>query len=281
LTTGKVTPRLIAVIGRQRSGTTVLRQFIGSAERSFDLGEVFHANTARKLSFWGFVHDMAAADPKFRFPLRWPDAWDAFIDRTSTERAADVLVFDVKVEYFPIILRTDGDATGFFFDHASVSYIWLRRRNTAAQVISRHVAAKSGIWSETDPDARPGLLERRYAIWGGQADTNRCAGDILIDPEDIMREINVVERQDETIDRMLGDKFDLRLTYEELFDTSGNFDTKVVESVAALTGLEAGDFERRPVLRRQRRRSVLDGIGNARDIVTRFAGTGHEWMLNA
>ena len=276
----KVVPRLIAVIGRQRSGTTVLRQFIGSAEGSFDLGEVFHSNTARTLSFWGFLHGIGAANPTYRFPLHWKDAWDSFIHRQSTDLAADVLAFDVKVEYFPLVLRTDGDTTDFFFNSADIDYIWLKRNNTAAQAISRHVAAATGIWSDTDPDADPDRLARRYAIWGGQPTSSRNTGDISINPDDLIHEICTVQRQDVAIDRILGHKFALRLTYEEMFDAAGRFRSGVVDSVATLTGLAPDNFDRRPILRQQRQHGILDGIANAGDIVTKFAGTGYEWMLD-
>jgi hypothetical protein len=274
-----VKPRLIAVIGRQRSGTTVLRQFIGSSRRSFDIGEVFHASTERDTSFWGFLHKKASTNTAYRFPLAWIEAWKQFIEYQSELFPSEVFTFDAKVEYFPIVLRTNGIATNFFFDDPSIAYVYLRRRNTASQIISRHVAAATNLWSQTDPHSDPDRLWRRYQIWGGAGEPAVPLDGLTIDPRELLREIAAVHQEDDAIDRMLSHKFSLRLTYEDLFDRSGAFTEEVTTQIAQLSGVPFVEFDRRPILLKQRKDGALHGVKNAAEILSSFKGTSYQWMV--
>ncbi len=275
-----VEPKLVAVIGRQRSGTTVLRQFIGSSSRSFDIGEVFHGLTDRKTSFWGFLHARASVNEAYRFPFNWHTAWKDFIRHQSELFPFQVMAFDVKIEYFPVVLRTDGVNTGFFFDDPTITYVYLQRRNTAAQIISRHVAAATNVWSQTDPDGGAERLWRRYQIWGGAPAPAVPPRGLAIDPGEVLREIAAVRRQDEAMENFLGHKFSLRLAYEDLFDASGKFADQVAARIAQVTDIPVADFDRRPILLKQRTNGIFHGIGNAAEIASAFKGTGYEWMLD-
>lgn len=272
-------PRLIAVIGRQRSGTTVLRQFIGSSRRSFDLGEVFHALTNREASFWGFLHERAAADQAYRFPFHWREAWQEFIQHQRERLSAEVLAFDLKIEYFPIVLRTDGMTASFFFDSPDITYIRLHRRNTAALVISRLMAAATNVWAVTAEHADPERLRRHYQTWGGAPGPERSPAGMTIDPEALRPEMEAIRQQDDAIDRLLGDRFALRVAYEDLFDADGDIASSVAEQIAEACGMPACELDRKPILKRQRAKGVLTDIVNARDIVAAFRGTTYEWMV--
>jgi LPS sulfotransferase NodH len=272
-------PRLIAVVGRQRSGTTVLRQFIGSSSHSFDLGEVFHGLTERKTSFWGFLHSLASGNETFRYPLRWADAWRQFIEHQASDFPFDVFTFDVKVEYFPLILRTNGMSTNFFFDDPAISYVYLHRRNTAAQIISRHVAAATNAWSQTDPDGDAERLWRRHQIWGGAPAPATPLEELALEPGELLQEIAAVRQQDDAIDRLLGHKFTLRLTYENLFDPSGSFAEDVALQVAQISGIPVTEFDRRPILLKQRADGIVSGIANAEVIASSLKAAGYGWML--
>ena len=273
-----VAPRLLAVIGRQRSGSSVLRHFIGSSTRSRDLGEVFHGLTDRKMSFWGFLHTRASADAVYRYPGNWILAWQEFIEQQSDELARQVLSFDVKKEYFQLVLRTNGAEADFFFASPETKFIHLRRRNTAAQVISRHIAAATNVWSRPDP---AGDVERLswYSGLRGAPPPPRSVPDLTIDPAALLREVEAIHEEDRGIEELVGHKFSLRLDYEDLFDESGNFAAAVTAQISGITGIDETEFQRRPLLLRQRKMGVLDGIANAADIVAAFRRTKHEWML--
>ena len=272
-------PRLVAVIGRQRSGTSVLRQFIGSSSRSCDIGEVFHGLTDRTASFWGFLHARALVNETYRFPPNWILAWQEFIETLSESMAFEVFTFDVKKEYFPIVLRTNGVRADFFFDSPGIAYIHLRRRNTARQVISRYVAAATNVWSQTNPEGDIERLQWHSQIRGTPPPPRPIEG-LTIDPAALLREIDVMHEEDEGIENLLGHKFALRLTYEELFDEAGNFTETVAAKISGITGIEETEFQKRPILLKLRQAGVLEGIENAEEIISAFRGTGYEWMLN-
>ncbi len=64
-------PSLVAIIGSMRSGSTALRQLIGSTKNSYDLGEVFHTQTETRTNFFGFLRNISQSHPNYVHPAYW------------------------------------------------------------------------------------------------------------------------------------------------------------------------------------------------------------------
>ena len=278
--------RRIAIIGRQRSGTTVFRQLVGSSDNSFDLGEVFHTRVDLATNFWGFLFSMARDDQSCMHPSNWKFAWDAFIAEQHTAFSADVLVFDLKFEYFPLTFRHYGREARFFFEDPHTFYIYLRRLNTAAQIISSRLASETHKWLEINHEnPRAALRIGKILIKKipDSEDIETIHPDIEtihIDPDILIDEIQAIQQEDESFIGLISSHLDVVcIEYESLFDESGNFNMSVIEKISEISGIEPGAFSKVPALKRQSTGNCLEKISNRDEIKNRFSGTKFEWMI--
>jgi hypothetical protein len=112
---------------------------MGSTSNSFDLGEIFHGQTDLPTNFWVFIHAKASNNSNYKHSAYWKDAWSDYIKEQSLKFSAKLLIFDLKIEYFPFIRRQNGLQMNFF-EGPETQYVYLRRKNTAAQIISHYLA---------------------------------------------------------------------------------------------------------------------------------------------
>lgn len=273
----------VAVIGGERCGTTVLRQFIGSTTSTFDVGEVFHFQPFDEArvddgNFWRFLYSLSRDEADFRPPSYWPQAWNRFVSHRSREFLAPMLVFDAKFQYFPYILRNFGDHSRLFFDSPNLIKIHIRRQNTAARLVSHLVAQATGAWSVVDGTRDKEGIRRIAAIKAGSPG-KPVLTEITVDPQKMLNDIREHHKREGAYIAHLRQSLSLELNYEDLFDESGAFTEEVTEKIASLTGLDAADFNRMPVMVRQRRDDFLESVINREELVEAFKGSGFEWML--
>jgi hypothetical protein len=89
---------IVVVVGRQRSGTTVVRKAIQSTGRYKDLNEIFHsdflANPA-DYKFFAFLYNKILSDPHYILSDRWESTFDEFVDLCVSDHTEGI-VFDIK-----------------------------------------------------------------------------------------------------------------------------------------------------------------------------------------
>lgn len=256
----------------------MFRRLIASMPRACDLGEVFHTNTHQSNNFWGFLRDEAIARPACMHPAHWPGVWRDFLRTQSERHGADTIVFDLKSQYLPLLSRTNADPLSFFIHDEALTYIYLHRRNTAAQVVSHQVAAATQVWGMpiqdvTEFDGAVVTADRPAAASGPPRR-------ILANPFKVMEEIRRIQHEEDFVLRQIRGRLSAVFVYEDLFDADGRFTSATVAQLAELTGRAPESFERRPAMRRQRRASFLDSVANRADFLHAFRGTDLEWMLD-
>jgi LPS sulfotransferase NodH len=139
----------VLVIARARTGSTVLRQCLGSAENAFDLGEVFHAATYLETNFWRFWHELSKSAIRLAHPQYLPETWQKFLAQKRGMTGAEAMIVDTKVEYLPIIRTPQAGHYWPIFPVAQASdntkIIRLYRKNVLAQIISLNLANRSNV----------------------------------------------------------------------------------------------------------------------------------------
>ncbi len=271
--------KIVAVVGRMRTGTTALRQMIGSSDRSFDLGEVFHGNTSLNTNFWGFLNEICLKRPDLRHPASIGEAWDLFIEDQRNKLEREIFVIDAKVEYFPYIMRTDLSRNWLFFESSSVKCILIQRRNVLAQALSRIRATHTNSWSLINDEATAENISKFNHIRGNNRLISKHDAAIEIDVENLYIEVNNIHNSNNQVLNLLNQKFDLHLWYEDLFDNSGCFNSEVINAVSKLCGMKPDFFDNRPILKRQNTDGILSGLSNPEAVMERFSGTPFAWML--
>lgn len=249
--------RVVAVIGTARSGTTVLRQTIGSSRHSFDLGEVFHGQTERDASFFGYVHALGNEEAIYKSPQYWDKAWDRFCQEKSCRLSAKVLCVDAKVEYFPYISRGET----LFFHNERTSYVGLERQNIVAQTLSFLSALASNTWSKIKPQADQVLVERFQQVLG-VAVANNDRQPLALDPQQFSSRLVQFENL-RTRQRVFCNRLGCQiLRYEDLFDSDGTISGEAIHAISTVTDLPATDFQREPILEKQGYHEFLERISN-------------------
>ena len=71
----------------------------------------------------------------------------------------------------------------------------------------------------------------------------------------------------------------LKLAYEELFDSNGLFDEGMIDKVSRFVGMNAHEFEKTPLTKRQSDAWFMDSIENKVEIMSHFKGTPFEEMF--
>jgi hypothetical protein len=287
---------VIAVVSQQRSGTNVFRQMLGSGRDTFDLGEIFKGDSRLRTNFWGFIANNASTQPNIVCPHYWYDAWEEYLDEQYERIGHKIFVIDLKIDYFRYILAhhssKDFPPTWyFFFDISNFKFIYLERRNVAAQVVSRMRAEKTGEWSVLAKDAPREQIERLFYV--------KYPPSEKITPEDIPDSLLRVENRTKiTIDpyalevqirnMILSNEFGLsfierynplKLYYEDLFDSDGSFDADIIGEISRYSSLVVETLSTKPSLNRQIEHSFLDEIENKDEIVQHFRTTPFESMF--
>ncbi len=171
----------IAVVGQQRTGTTALRQCLGTAPGYFDLGEIFsiHA-TELQVSWWGWLAQQAAAAPVSVCPTSWQDGWADYLSAQREQSGARHFVFDLKAEFMGNTLLSNEDGPWFFFRTDDVVFVHIERKNLVAQIVSRLRAESTREWAWRDSEADATMkarhsrsFERRGGEFLGKTTTSR------------------------------------------------------------------------------------------------------------
>jgi hypothetical protein len=270
----------IAVIGHMRGGTTLFRQWLGSPDNAFDLGEIFHGLTDRPNNFWEYLFSLASSDAKFRHPVYRSVAWQRYLEEKHRETGADTLVFDLKIGYFNYVLNYDGAAYKVFCLDEKTKIIFLERRNIARMILSRYVAEQTNRWFQLSDSPPVEMLAKFKKTRDVEDERVDCRPKIFVDPVTLGREIGQTNAQSDEIRRVLRGKIDATVVYEHLLSKDGCFDKEITLSLANLMQVREGSLHPKPILAKQSPANPLAGVENAEEIVRFFRGTVYQWMFD-
>lgn len=257
---------LIFVLGRERSGTTVLRLALAAAG-ALDCDEIMHADLTRRHRFWAYAAERIAAEPRLAHPQHHPRLFRDYIDRLRAEAAGRPLAMDVKywglslvavsgeiVPRPPFLIR--------YMRHQRAHVVHLARRNKLRQVLSREIARASGRWAASRPEHQTAPKPK-----------------VDLPPAEIVAQIERLAAQEATVRAMLAPLERVRsLVYEEMFTEGGAWSQEIRALVAEVTGGAAPD---RPAHLRQNPEPVAELVADPEALARALAPTPHAWMLQA
>gem|GEM_PF-3751495 len=227
--------RCLFVVGRQRTGTTVLRQALATHPRVRDLGEVMHDK--RSNGFYAELAGELAKSATAGLHNRWFDILLATIDRLAPPGDDTIRLVDVKYN-----MALNFGSTFVGADMLNTFALNLRRhkgalihvvrRNKLALLTSIAVVGRTGQWQMKHGDAR--RFER-----------------VELNPATLTARIAA----EEAMDAYFAAQFarmaaTVTVVYEDMFGPDGTFVRVPFDRVARRFGLD-GAFDLSPRLTRQ------------------------------
>jgi hypothetical protein len=256
---------LIFIVGRQRSGTTVLREFL-CAHGAYDADEVFHGDLSRPDRFYNFVLEHIKVDPSAVNPARHPALFDKFIERLRAKSRGAPVAIDLK--YFAFnAMPTRDDLLGRrpytvqYMQRANAHVLHVVRRNKLRIHVSEEIAKLTSRWSAQRQDQLPKHKPR-----------------LLLDPRLTLKRVAELHKEEETARKLLAACQDCReFVYEEMFDAEGNFTLAVGEIAKAI--LDVARIDRRPPNLRMNPEPLSELVENYEEVRSEFAATPFGWMV--
>lgn len=249
------TRRCLFVVGRQRSGTTVLRRALASHTRVRDLGEVMHDK--RKVGFYTVLADTLATNISDGLHARWCNLLITTAERLAPPPDDSVLLLDIKynmaLSFGSSFEGTEVVSTfAQFLRRNQANVIHIVRRNKLALITSAAVASATNQWERKPND------EERFEP-------------VIIPPQSLLGRI----REEEAMDAWFTAQFDklrglIRVVYEDMFDADGHFLPAPFEHVAQRMGI-APDFNLAPRLVKQGR-PLSEAIANFGEVAGQIEG---------
>jgi hypothetical protein len=257
---------LIFIIGRQRSGTTVLRDLI-CRTGALNADEIFHGDLTREYRFYGHVAALIQGDSRFVHPQTHAGAFRSFIEALRVEAAGAKIAMDVK--YFGLNLipqLEDVDATTpyvvTYMKHQKAHVVHVIRKNKLRVFVSEEMSRATGKWSAERPEH---MLTEKPAL--------------QIDPKAALTFVRRQIGQDARVTTLTGEMpWVMRIHYDEMFDADGQFSAATMAIATAVTG-EAG-LSRVPGNLKMNPEPLSRLVGNYAELSEAFAATPYLWMLD-
>lgn len=256
---------LVFIVGRQRSGTTVLRQLLVGAG-ALDCDEIFHGNLARPHRFYAFLATRAADNPSLVHPQHHQSLFQEYIAGMRGVAAGRKLAMDVK--YFGLNLipaREDVDGkrpfVAQFMNRTGAHVIHIVRRNKLRVYVSEEMSKATGKWSAGKAEH---LLAEKPRL--------------TLDPDKVRKMIRKLVGLDERVAQQLEGLPGLAsLVYEDMFDAEGNFSKRTMR--VARTCMDGAPIDRTPSNLRMNPEPLSDLLANYDEVAAALADTKHGWML--
>jgi len=254
---------LIFIVGRQRSGTTVLRHLL-ARHGALDAGEIFHSNLHLKHRFYAFVGERAMEDRSFIHPTRHRELFLEFIANLRRESAGGPIAIDVKYSFLnsiglpwpsagrPHIVR--------FMREVNAQVFNVVRQNKLRALVSEKMALANGVWWAGKPEDLP---------------SDKCA--LKLNVDETLRRLSQLEQEDRQASTLLSGVPHCRtLYYEAMFREDGVFADEVVKCVAAV--LQREPINPRPTDLPTNPEPLSELIENFSEIAEALRGTPFHWM---
>ncbi len=268
----------VAIITRERSGSTVFRRFMASHPDFANIGEIWNFEQ-KDNDFYDYWVARVADDPWMIRPQNRDQVFLDFIDKKTAETKRRP-VFDQKYghinltePYFVPRFTDDGTALAPYpsvfkaLATRKAHIIHLVRRNKLRLLISTEMAKRTGVWHLRGED--PSYEDKKAPL--------------ELNPEHSYAYVEWQEHMCAFADQMLAryQPF-LRIAYEDLFDeTFTRVRADMIERLARFLGAAPGGFEPVLPLKKTNTQSVAESVANMDALRERFAGTPHAWMLDS
>jgi hypothetical protein len=264
------------IIAAARSGTTMLGDAVARSFRVTKVGETFHPaftcplndfrlspQVERRLNFHNLRLGLLRQHPELSFPSQANQSLilRAFLRHLEVSEEAERYLVDVKyaswhhldaywrLPHHPPFLLAE-------LMRLCVPLVHLKRTNIFALYCSQKLAQKTDVWHVLEESKEP-------------------AGDLTIDLDTCLRELDDLDNAQGMFDRWLGDYHVHSLEYESLLDGDG-FSKKVEATFADIFGMASLE----PLSTRYRKVTppLRDVVVNKDEVLNVLRGTAYQAM---
>ncbi len=270
----KVVRSPIVVVGRQRSGTTVIRKAIQGSGEYIDIGEIFHSDfynyergTIREgYFFFGYLTKRIAEEAHLIHPQYWQGEFRKFVEQCIVDNLKGIII-DMKYNSFDYVHseRSMPNCISnyqplFELSDRGSAFIHVVRDNVLNAIVSERLAMKTG-------------------QWGVSPGQERIRAKIVLNPYTIATELTIETDARSYVDRVLAQYSKVvQLHYRDLFTRDGKFSRRfrdALEKVVPDCSIPAT-----PGFQKQNDASLDEVLENHNEIREALAPTSFSWMLN-
>ncbi len=258
--------RLIFVVGRPRTGTTVFRHLLADGG-AVDCGEVLHNNMFKDTNFFVYLAERVAKEPKLVHPTRHVKAFHDYVGAMRERFDGAPLVMDVKMDAFGRIHRAPGvqtPAVVSIMQERAHTVFNIVRRNRLRALTSAAISREVGVWY-----SYPERLKK--------AEGKKTSVSLKV--ETLKQRLNAQAHEDERFAAHFeGDPRYVRLEYEDMFAPDGGFAPGVM--AAARAALDVDALPNAPAMVKMNPEPLSALLSNFDDIAEALRDTRHAWMLD-
>jgi LPS sulfotransferase NodH len=236
--------RLVFLLSKPRSGTTVLAKLLESTGRVANWGEVLNPHDPKNFLQWTLEHapQLTAAQLGDTVTL-----FNRYLDERLAATEQPFALLDIKDQQFHLVhplwygLYYAGAPLRVASERKALM-IHLVRSRILDRLISNEVAERTGVYHLHESEQHREWARKRLAAYVPvRLDPGWCRHLMTKEPEDwlwIARSLKDFALQSIT------------LVYERLLAADGAFSGAVIGALAKLTGLPEGSFDRTPRLKK-------------------------------
>ncbi|QDL91272.1 hypothetical protein FDP22_05430 [Paroceanicella profunda] len=258
--------KTVFIIGRQRSGTTVLRELF-MKYGAFNADEAFHGDITRPHRFYGYLARRVAEEPRLVNTAHHGWLFREYLQELHRLAEGSPVVIDLK--YFALnAIPPEGPFTGQvpylvrFMEETRPPVFHIIRRNKLRMHISEEMARKTGKWSA------------RHA-----GDMPPEKGRVTIDPVQTVLRIRTMIEDDRAVKLMFANVPNRReFIYETMFRPDGSFAPFVTAGAGQV--LERADLDATPSNMRMNPEPVSALVENHDALAESVRAAGYGWMLD-
>ncbi|WP_118134216.1 hypothetical protein [Oceanicella sp. SM1341] len=258
--------KTVFIVGRQRSGTTVLRELF-MKYGAFNADEAFHGEIERPNRFYGFLAERVAQEPRLVNPAHHGWLFREYLDGLHGKAGDNPVVIDLK--YFALnAIPPEGPLTGQvpwlvrFMEESRNPVFHVIRRNKLRMHISEEMAKKTGKWSARH-----------------QGDMPREKGKVSVDPVQTVMRIRTMIEDDRAAKLMFANVPNRReVIYEGMFRPDGGFAPVVMNGAGQVLGRT--DLDPKPSNARMNPEPVSELVENYGALEAAVRAGGFGWMLD-
>lgn len=254
------------VIGRPRSGTTVLKRMLRTHPKIFSCDEIFHEKNP--VSYWRFLQQKIATDPSALLPSASSDNFIEYIEwckgmAAKDKPSAELLIFDMKYDQSHLVYdawQAVGTLPRIFrmMKERNWRVIDVHRRDLIGMVVSNEIAIQTGVYHiAAEDDLAPTSRTKRTP-----------QPKIRLNPAALVREIELTIKAYRAVEDYFSDCSNyIQVNYEEMFDEAegGMFSWRFVDNVSSFLGLNNA-FRRDPKLQKLFKGDPFARIENVEEI---------------
>lgn len=231
--------RCVVLIGRQRSGTTVLRRTLATHPRVRDLGEVMHP--AHQSGFYRHLNQTLSDDPSKGVHNQWFGLLaETLVKLTENDPPDQNYIVDIKynmAQAFGMSFHGGQPVNTLLHQLAQrkIPIIQLIRRNKLQLLVSERGAMKTNQWELSAKDS-----EKKQA-------------EVFISPVTLGLKLQQEMAQDTYfLEQTQSAPGKITLLYEEMFTEDGSFQPDIFARLAQILNIDPEDFNLEPQLLKQR-----------------------------